>query len=63
MSNIRQENDIKNMLIKIVDTRVKEIVKPLSPTVIIKCTQTQYDNWESNGQIDKSKLYGIILEE
>lgn len=63
MSDIRQENDIKNMLIKIVDTRVKEIAKPLSPTVIIKCSQLQYDNWEANGQIDKSKLYGVILEE
>ena len=63
MSNIKQENDIKNMLIKIVDSRIKEIPKPLSPTVIIKCTQSQYETWEINGQIDINKLYGIIIEE
>lgn len=31
--------------------------------VIIKCTQSQYETWEINGQIDESKLYGIIIEE
>ena len=32
-------------------------------TVIIKCTQSQYETWEINGEIDTNKLYGIIIEE
>ena len=31
--------------------------------LIIKCTQSQYETWEINGEIDTNKLYGIIIEE
>ena len=36
-------------------------LKPRS--LIIKCTQSQYETWEINGEIDTNKLYGIIIEE
>lgn len=36
---------------------------PKYPLSIVKCTQSQYETWEINGQIDINKLYGIILEE